>query len=158
MFLLTLLQQNGVEITPQIQALISKFGNRCIPKQFQKDFVKRVESLLVNNLFGVYDFDACDNSTNLWECCSNSYNRYEYATLKFAEKFPKFDRLFVEIWILMNPGKLSLYYDQEDRFNHYYYRHFNGKVMITINSNFVKIELQNIADDSDINIFEITIY
>ena len=146
----------GVKITPQIQDLINKFGDRWIPKQFQEDFLKRVESLLVNNLFGVYDFDACDNSTNLWECCSNSYNRYEYATLKLAEKFPKFERLFVEIWILMNPEKVLLSYNRNNIVEYYYYRHFGGKVMITINSNFVKIELENIA--SYRNIFEITIY
>ena len=151
----TLLQQYGVKITPPIQALIDKFGDRWISKQFQADFLKRVKSLLVNNLFGVYDFNTCDNSTNLWEC-GNSYNKYEYATLKFAAKFSKFERLFVEIWILMNPEKVLLSYNRNNIVEYYYYRHFGGKVMITINSNFVKIELENIA--SYRNIFEITIY
>ena len=149
------LKKNRVRITLEIQALIDKFGDREISGEFQKEFLKRVESLHETNLFGVYDFDECDDSTNIWDLAKSSYDPYKYATLKFARKFPEFERLFVEIWILMNSKKVQPSYDRNDIVEYYYYQHFGGKVMITINSNFVKIELQNIA--SDINIFEITI-
>jgi hypothetical protein len=146
MLLSKLLQKNGVKITPPIQALIDIFGNPQISCDDNKDFVERIESLCGTNLFGVYDFNIGDDSTNIWDLGRRSYNKYEYATLNFAKKFPKFERLFVEIWILMNPGKLSLYYDQEDRFNHYYYQHRTKSVEITINDDSVKIVIPNLVE------------
>lgn len=134
----------GVKITQQIQALIDKFGDPPISGKDNEDFVKRIESLFGTNLFGVYHFDT-DNSTNIWDSAP-SYNPYEYATLDFTKKFPKFERMFVEIWILMNAGKISLHYDQEDRFDYYYYQDRAKSVEITINDDSVKIVIPNLVE------------
>ena len=140
MLLSTLLQKNGVKITPQIQALINKFGDRDISEE---DFLKRIESLRGTNLFGVYDFDKCNHSTNFWSSVP-SHNKYEYETLEFALKFPEFERLFVEIWILMNSKKVQPSYDRNNRIEYYYYQHHLKSVEITVNENSVKIEIPGI--------------
>jgi len=144
MFLSTFLQKNGVKITRQIQALIDKVGNPQISCKDNEDFVERIESLCGTNLFGVYHSDTA-NSTNLWESALQ-YDPYEYATLNFAKKFPKFERIFVEIWILMNAGKISLHYDREDRIDYYYYQHRTQNVEITINDDSVEIVIPNLVE------------
>jgi hypothetical protein len=142
MLLSLFLQKSGVKITSQIKALIDKFGDREISQEFQKEFLKRVESLHGNNLFGVYDDNKCDDSTNLWSSVP-AYYPYKYATLDFARKFPKFERLFVEIWILMN-SKVQLSYDRYDMLDYYYYQHRTTSVQITINEDSVKIKIPDI--------------
>ncbi len=138
MYLSTLFQLHGVRITLKIQALIKKFGDRDISEEFQEDFLKRIESLRGTDLFGVYDFDKCNHSTNFWSSVP-SYNKYEYETLEFAQKFPEFERLFVEIWILMNSEKVRPSYDRNDIVEYYYYQHRTRSVEITINQDSVKI-------------------
>jgi len=144
MRLSTLLQKNRVKITPQIQALINKVGNPEISCEDNEDFVKRIESLFGTNLFGVYHSNTA-NSTNLWESAL-LYNPYEYGTLNFAKKFPKFERMFVEIWILMNARKISPHYDREDRIDYYYYQHRTKNVEITINDDSVEIVIPDLVE------------
>lgn len=143
MLLSLFLQKSGVKITPPIQALIDKSGDPRISQEFQKDFLKRIESLRGTNLFGVYDFDTPDDSTNLWSSVP-PYEPYKYATLEFARKFPEFERLFVEIWILMNSEKVQPSYDRNNIFEYYYYQHHTKSVQITIDDDSVKIEIPNI--------------
>ena len=133
MLLLTLLQKNGVVITPEIRSLIDKFGDPQISDHEKKDFVERIKFLCGyrTNLFGVYDTDDF------------TYYPYKYATLKFALKFPEFESLFVEIWILMNAEKVKPSYDQYDRIEYYYYHHRTISVEITINENSVKIVIRD---------------
>lgn len=154
MLLSLFLQKSGVKITSQIKALIDKFGDREISQEFQEDFLKRVECLHQTNLFGDYDFDTRDDSTNLWSSVP-PYEPYKYATLKFARKFPEFERLFVEIWILMNSKKVQPSYDRNDIVKYYYYQHRSSSVEITINDDSVKIVIPN--RDFDINRLEMTI-
>ena len=121
MLLLTLLQQYGVKITPSIQTLVDKFGNPEISHHEKEDFVKRIESLCgySTNLFGVHD-------TNDF-----TYYPYKYATLEFAIRFPKFEMLFVEIWILMNAEKVRPSYDRNERVEYYYYQHRTTRYSIS---------------------------
>jgi hypothetical protein len=134
MLLLTLLQKNGVVITPEIRSLIDKFGDPQISDHEKKDFVERIKFLCGyrTNLFGVYDTDDF------------TYYPYKYATLEFARKFPEFERLFVEIWILMNAETVQPYYDRDNRVEYYYYQHRTTSVEITINQDSVKIEIPDI--------------
>lgn len=145
MFLSTLLQQHGVKITPQIQDLINKFGDPQISDHEKEDFVERIKSLCGyrTNLFGVHDRDDF------------TYDPYKYATLKFAIRFPKFEMLFVEIWILMNPEKVRPSYDRNDMVEYYYYQHRQSSVEITINDDSVKIVIPN--RDFNTNRLEMTI-
>jgi hypothetical protein len=145
MLLSTLLQQYRVKITPPIQALIDKFENPEISHHEKKYFVERIKSLCgySTNLFGVHDTGDF------------TYYPYKYATLEFAIRFPKFEMLFVEIWILMNPVKVRPSYDRNDMVEYYYYQHRSSSVEITINDDSVKIVIPN--RDFDINRLEMTI-
>lgn len=81
MLLSSFLNKIGVPITAKIQALIDKFGDRWISKQFQKYFWKRVRLLKKTDLFG---------------------DGFDYLSDEFMEKFPKFEVLFVKIWVLIH--------------------------------------------------------
>lgn len=146
MLLSTLLQKNRVVITPEIRSLIEKFRNPQISDPDKEEFLKRVKSLQETNLFGVYDFDKCNDSTNIWDLARSSYDPYKYATLEFARKFPEFERLFVEIWILMNAEKVQPSYDRDNRVEYYCYQHRTISVEITINENSVKIVIPNMLE------------
>jgi hypothetical protein len=153
MLLSSFFTKSRFPITAKIQALIEKVKDREISQEFQEDFLKRIEYLHQTNLFGVYDFDTPDDSTNLWSSVP-PYEPYKYATLEFAQKFPEFERLFVEIWILMNSEKVQPSYDRNNIFEYYYYQHRTTSVQITIDDS-VKIEIPN--RDFDINRLEMTI-
>ena len=81
MFFSSFLQKSGVPITSQIQALIDKFGDRQIPNQFRKYFWRRVRLLKKTGLFG---------------------DGFNYLSDEFMKKFPKFEVLFVKIWVLIH--------------------------------------------------------
>jgi hypothetical protein len=81
MLLSSFLQQSGVPINSQIQALIDKFGYRWISNQFRRYFWKRVRFLRKKDLFG---------------------DRFNYLSDDFMKKFPKFEVLFVKIWVLIH--------------------------------------------------------
>ena len=103
MFLSTLLQKNGVKITPEIKALIKKFGDRkfrdrWIPKQFQNDFVKRIQLLDEPILFGYKPHELDLLFSNMFSLDKI----YSYRGSEFMEKFPKFEILFVKIWCLIH--------------------------------------------------------
>jgi hypothetical protein len=53
MSFLQLLQNGGVEITREIQDLIGKFEDRWISKQFQEDFLERIENLVDSFVVGI---------------------------------------------------------------------------------------------------------
>lgn len=117
MLLSSLLQKNGVKITPKIKALIYKFGDRwMIPKRFQKYFWKRVWLLRKKKLFG---------------------NGFDYLSEEFMEKFPKFEVLFVKIWVLIHDIP-TLSID-----NSMYYDHCGHTVYITITDDSVQIVIPN---------------
>lgn len=116
MLLSSLIKNGGVKITSQIQALIDKFGDRWIPKQFQKYFWKRVRLLKKTDLFG---------------------NGFDYLSDEFMEKFPKFEVLFVKIWVLIHDiPTLSIVNSQ-------YYDYHGHIVYITITDGSVQIVIPN---------------
>lgn len=123
MFLSTLLQRHGVKITPQIQALIDKFGDRWIPKQFQEDFLKRVRLLKKTDLFG---------------------NGFDYLSDEFMEKFPKFEVLFVKIWVLIHNISFNIDTRANPVLNEYTYKMECGHhVYITCHDDSVQIVIPN---------------
>jgi hypothetical protein len=81
MLLLSFLTKSRFPITAKIQALIDKFGDIWISKQFQKYFWKRVRLLKKTDLFG---------------------DGFDYLSDEFMKKFPKFEVLFVKIWVLIH--------------------------------------------------------
>jgi hypothetical protein len=99
MFLSTFLQKNGVKITPKIKALIDKFGDRWISKQFQDDFVKRIDNLFNSFVVGIKPPISLQKGISLLAI-------FSYTSKDFAEKYPKFEVLFLNIWCLI---RASLY-------------------------------------------------
>ena len=97
MWLLQLLQECGVEITSQIKALIDKFGNRYISKQFRTKFIERIDGLLNPFVFGVKPPISLRTSLD---------KIFSYTSEDFAKDFPKFEVLFLNIWCLI---RASLY-------------------------------------------------
>ena len=124
MYLSTLLQRHGVRIPPQIQALIDKFGDRWISKQFQEDFMKRIRLLKKTDLFG---------------------DGFDYLSDEFMKKFPKFEVLFVKIWVLIH--NISFNIDNKRGnpvLNEYTYRMECGHhVYITCHDDSVQIVIPN---------------
>ena len=101
MCLSILLQNGGVEITPEIKALIDEFGDRWISKQFQEDFLKRIENLLDSFVVGIKPPISLQKGPYI------SLDRiFSYTSKDFAEKYPKFEVLFLNIWCLI---RASLY-------------------------------------------------
>ena len=101
MCLSILLQNGGVEITPEIKALIDEFGDRWIPEQFQEDFLKRIENLLDSFVVGIKPPISLQKGPYI------SLDRiFSYTSKDFAEKYPKFEVLFLNIWCLI---RASLY-------------------------------------------------
>ena len=96
-----LLQNGGVEITPEIKALIDKFGDRLIPKQFQEDFLKRIENLLDSFVVGIKPQISLQKGPYI-----SLLEIFSYTSKDFAEKYPKFEVLFLNIWCLI---RASLY-------------------------------------------------
>ena len=154
MLLSTLLQKNGVEITPPIQTLIDKFGDRWIPKQFQNDFVKRIQLLDEPILFG-YKHHECDlllsNMVSLDKI-------YSYRGSEFMEKFPKFEMLFVKIWCWIHtrnpeyPRRNDLVeYSYSYSYNVYFYLRntVNEIVKVFIKDDFVKIVIEDWTLDTE---------
>jgi len=101
MLLSKFLQKSRVKITQQIQALIDKFEDRWIPKQFQKYFWKRVWFLRKKDLFG---------------------DGFDYLSEKFMKKFPKFEVLFVKIWVLIHD--IPTFPNVHNNAGSYYYDYF----------------------------------
>jgi hypothetical protein len=124
MLLSSFLNKIGVPITPKIQALIDKFGDRWIPKQFQEDFWKRVRLLKKTDLFG---------------------NGFYYLSDEFMEKFPKFEVLFVKIWILIHDISFNIYTRGNPVLNEYTYEMLTGghHVYITCHDDSVQIVIPN---------------
>jgi hypothetical protein len=123
MLLSSFLQKNGVKITPQIQALIEKFGDRWISKQFQKYFWKRVELLRKKDLFG---------------------DGFDYLSAEFMEKFPKFEVLFVKIWVLIHNISFNIDTHANPVLNEYTYMMKCGHhVYITCHDDSVQIVIPN---------------
>jgi hypothetical protein len=133
MLLLLFLQQNGVEITPKIQALIDKFGDRWIPKQFQNDFWKRVRLLKETNLFG---------------------KGFDYLSDEFMIKFPKFEVLFVKMWLLIHD--IPTFPSVKNKAESYCYDDYLGhSVIISLKNDSVQIVIPN-GDDYPVNVVNFT--
>ena len=123
MLLSSFLNKSGVKITSQIQALIDKFGDRWIPKQFQKYFWKRVRLLKKTDLFG---------------------NGFDYLSDEFMEKFPKFEVLFVKIWVLIHDISFNIDIRAKPVLNEYTYKMKCGHhVYITCHDDSVQIVIPN---------------
>ena len=117
MFVSSFLKKCGVKITSQIQALIDKFGDRLIPQKFRRYFWRRVQFLQKKNLFG---------------------DGFDYLSDEFMKKFPKFEVLFVKIWVLIHDiPTLPI-------INSPYYHDYHGHtVYITITDDSVQIVIAN---------------
>ena len=114
MLLLQLLQECGVEITSQIKALIDKFGNRYISKQFLNDFIQRIDDLLNPFVVGVKPPISLRKGHHQ----STSLDKiFSYTSEDFAKVFPKFEVLFLNIWCLI---RASLYDWRNSRYNDLY--------------------------------------
>jgi hypothetical protein len=152
-----LLQNGGVEITPEIKALINKFRDRWISKQFQNNFQNRIQLLDEPLLFGfiperVHSLGKNDNGSH-----TSLVNVYSYRSKDFMEKFPQFEMLFVKIWCLIHTspdllefaqsGDLVEYVkDDENRENYYFYhrRAANEIVKVIINDDSVNIKIEHL--------------
>lgn len=123
MLLSSFLQKSGVEITPQIQALIDKFGDRWIPKQFQKYFLKRIRLLKKTDLFGDW---------------------FDYLSKEFMKKSPQFEVLFVKIWLLIHdiPTLPSV----KNKTESHYYDYYGHSVIISLKNDSVQIVIPNCDD------------
>jgi hypothetical protein len=123
MFFSSFLQKSGVPINSQIQALIDKFGDRWIPKQFQKYFWKRVRFLRKKDLFG---------------------DGFDYLSDEFMKKFPKFEMLFVKIWVLIHDISFNIDTYAKPIMNEYTYKMECGHhVYITCQDDSVQIVIPN---------------
>jgi len=111
------------QITPKIQALIDEFGDRWIPKQFQKYFWKRVRLLRKKDLFG---------------------DGFYYLSDEFKEQFPEFEVLFVKIWILIHDISFNIDTRGNTVLNEYTYEMECGHhVYITCHDDSVQIVIPN---------------
>lgn len=99
MLLSSFLNKSGVKITSQIQALIDKFGDRWIPKQFIDSFIERINHLLNRYVVGFTPKDSLRKGN--YE--STTLDRiFSYTSDDFAKKFPKFEVMFLKIWCLIH--------------------------------------------------------
>jgi hypothetical protein len=160
-----LLQKNGVEITPQIQALIDNFGDRWISKQFQGKFIQRIDDLLNPFVFGVeppillrkghYQSTILDKI-------------FSYTSEDFAKVFPKFEVLFLNIWCLIhasyydyrNPrdGDLKTMFNDDGNIICYYYdrRTSDDIVRIQFKGDSAKIEIEPCSSYGPITVITIS--
>jgi hypothetical protein len=123
MFVSSFLKKCGVKITHKIQALIDKFGDRWIPQQFQKYFWRRVRLLKKTGLFG---------------------DGFDYLSDEFMKKFPKFEVLFVKIWVLIHDISFNIDTDSKPIMNEYTYNMECGHhVYITCQDDSVQIVIPN---------------
>ena len=137
MSFLQLLQNGGVEITHEIQALNGKFEDLWISKQFQKDFLERIENLVDSFVVGIQPLISLQkgptkmrnhHSKNKTETLPvmlgapkyGAHNTNENRTdfLKKMSKTPEYKRIFdhktgkLEIWFVMsndNGRKITLW-------------------------------------------------
>lgn len=110
-------------ITAKIQALIDKFGDRLIPKKSRKYFWKRVRLLKKTDLFG---------------------DGFDYLSDEFMEKFPKFEVLFVKIWVLIHDISFNIDIRANPILNEYTYKMECGHhVYITCLEDSVQIVIPN---------------
>lgn len=116
MLLSSLLQKSGVKITPQIKALIDKFGDRCISNQFRRYFWRRVRLLKKKCLFG---------------------DEFDYLSDEFMKKFPEFEVLFVKIWVLIHDIPIHPIHNSK------YYEYHGHTVYIIITNGSVQIVIPN---------------
>jgi hypothetical protein len=115
--------KSGFPITAKIQALIDKFGDQLIPKEFQKYFWKRVRLLKKTDLFG---------------------DGFDYLSYEFMEKFPKFEVLFVKIWVLIHDISFNIDTRGNPVLNEYTYKMECGHhVYITCLEDSVQIVIPN---------------
>lgn len=157
MFLSTILEKHRVKITPEMEDLIKKFGNRWISKQFQTDFQNRIQLLHKPILFGSIPerVDSLRKNDNLSH--TSLVDVYSYRSKDFMEKFPQFEMLFVKIWCLIHTspdllefaqsGDLVEYVkDDEDGKNYYFYQRRAAKeiVKVIINDDSVNIEIEHL--------------
>ena len=106
-----LLQNRGVEITPKINVLIKKFGDRWISEQFRGKFIQRIDDLLNPFVFGVKPPISLRKGHHQ----STSLDKiFSYTSKDFAKDFPKFEVLFLNIWCLI---RASLYDWRNPRYN-----------------------------------------
>ena len=124
MWLSSFLTKSRFPTTAKIQALINKFGDIWISKRFQKYFWKRVRLLKKTDLFG---------------------DGFDYLSAEFMEKFPKFEVLFVKIWVLIHD--ISFNIDNKHGnpvLNEYTYRMKCGHhVYITCHDDSIQIVIPN---------------
>ena len=132
MFFSSFLQKSGVKITSQIQALIDKFGDRLIPKKSRKYFWKRVRLLKETDLFGA---------------------GFDYLSDEFVIKFPKFEVLFVKMWLLIHdiPTLPSV----KNKAKSYCYDYLGHSVIISLKNDSVQIVIPN-CDDYPANVVNFT--
>ena len=159
-----LLQTGGVEITPKIKARIDKFGNRWIPKQFQKEFIQRIDDLHNTFVFGVKPPISLRKGHYQSIILNNVFS---YTSEDFAKKFPKFEVLFPNIWCLIHAsyydfrnhrcGDLQPMFDDEGTIICYYYdRRTSGDIVrIQFKDDSAKIEIEPCSNYGPIT--EITI-
>jgi hypothetical protein len=132
-----LLQTGGVEITPKIKALIKKFGNRWISKQFLDDFIQRIDDLHNKFVFGVSPPISLRKGHHQSILLGEIFS---YTSEDFAKKFPKFEVLFLNIWCLIHAsyydfrnhrcGDLQTLIDDEGTIICYYYdRRTSGDIV-----------------------------
>jgi hypothetical protein len=95
-----LLQKGGVEITPKIKTRIDKFGDRWIPEQFREDFLKRIENLLDSFVVGIKPPISLRKGPYI-----SLLEIFSYTSKDFAEKYPKFEVLFLNIWCLIRASR-----------------------------------------------------
>lgn len=124
MLLSSFLNKIGVPINPKIQALIDKFGDRWISKQFQKYFWERVRLLKKTDLFG---------------------DGFDYLSAEFMEKFPEFEVLFVKIWVLIHNISFNIDARGNPVLNEYTYEMLTGgnHVYITCHDDSIQIVIPN---------------
>jgi hypothetical protein len=132
MFFSSFLQKSGVKITPQIQALIDNFGDRWIPQQFQKYFWKRVRLLKETDLFG---------------------DGFDYLSEEFVIKFPKFEVLFVKMWLLIHD--IPTLPRVKNKAKSYCYDYIGHSVIISLKNDSVQIVIPN-CDDYPANVVNFT--
>jgi hypothetical protein len=158
-----LLQKNGVEITRQIQALIKKFGDRLISKQFQNDFVKRIQLLDEPILFGYKPHELDLPFSNM----VSLDKIYCYRGSEFMEKYPKFEVLFLNIWCLIhaslydwrNPrhdNLITMINDDDDIIGYHYHRKTcEDTVTIKFNGDSATVDIEHKSDNFPLIIIKI---
>ena len=79
----------GIQITPEIENLVKQLGN---PPISNKELLERIRLLNEPDLF-TDDDDELD---------------FEYKSAKFANGYPHFEKLFIQIWIQIHNIKLYM--------------------------------------------------